>query len=68
MASDCGLQNLENRLQDTEIIQSNFDDFEQKISLHQNTAVLLVSHDFYKDYFILERMIKKDIKYIGIIH
>ncbi|NQU51044.1 MAG: XdhC family protein [Bacteroidetes bacterium] len=67
VASDCGLQNLENRLQDTEIIQSNFDDFEQKISLHQNTAVLLVSHDFYKDYFILERIIQKNVKYIGIM-
>lgn len=67
VASDCGLENLEERLIDTEIIQCNFDDFGEKTSLHQNTAVLLVSHDFYKDYFILEKIIQKNVKYIGIM-
>ena len=67
VASDCGLENLNTRLSDIEIIQCNFDDFEEKTSLHENTAVLLVSHDFYKDYFILERIINKPVKYIGIM-
>lgn len=67
IASDCGIDNLKKQLSNTEIIQCNFEDFEAKTGLHENTAVLLVSHDFYKDYFILERIIQKSVKYIGIM-
>lgn len=67
VASDCGIEHLRERLSDVDIHQCNFDDFEEKTSLHSNTAVLLVSHDFYKDYFILERIIQKPVKYIGIM-
>ena len=67
VASDCGIENLEERLLNTKIIQSNFEDFCKKTSLHKNTAVLLVSHDYYKDYFILENIIQKNVKYIGIM-
>jgi xanthine/CO dehydrogenase XdhC/CoxF family maturation factor len=67
VASDCGIENLEERLSDVDIIQCNFDDFVEKVKTHENTAVLLVSHDFYKDYFILEKIIQQDVKYIGIM-
>ena len=63
----CGIDNLKDRLSDVEIHQTNFDDFEEKTQLHENTAILLVSHDFYKDYFILEKIITKPVKYIGIM-
>lgn len=67
VASDCGIDNLKDRLSDVEIHQTNFDDFEEKTQFHENTAILLVSHDFYKDYFILEKIINKPVKYIGIM-
>jgi xanthine/CO dehydrogenase XdhC/CoxF family maturation factor len=67
VASDCGLERHATDLAGVEIIQTNFEDFEKKVQIHPNTAVLLVSHDFYKDYFILERIIQKDVKYIGIM-
>jgi xanthine/CO dehydrogenase XdhC/CoxF family maturation factor len=67
VASDCGIENLTSLPKDVNVLQVNFDDFEKKISIHQNTALLLVSHDFYKDYFILEKIIHKDVKYIGIM-
>lgn len=67
IASDCGIDRLKNSLLDIEIHQCNFDDFKAKTKLHENTAVLLVSHDFYKDYFILEKIIQQDVKYIGIM-
>lgn len=67
IASDCGIDNLLERLPGVEIHQTNFNDFIAKTQLHKNTAVLLVSHDFYKDYFILEKIIQQDVKYIGIM-
>ena len=67
VASDCGIENLRNRLPGTEIHQCNFDDFEKKVKLHESTAVILVSHDFFKDYFILERIALQPLKYIGIM-
>jgi len=67
VASDCGIDSLKKKLPNVDIVSSNFDDFEEKTGLHENTAVLLVSHDFYKDYFILEKIIGKNLKYIGIM-
>lgn len=67
VASDCGIENLQRDLKNTKIIQCNFDDFIQKANPHSNTAVLLVSHDFYKDHFILEKTIPSKVKYIGIM-
>ncbi len=67
VASDCGLEKFQDDLPGVDLIHSNFNDFISKTNLHKNTAVLLVSHDFYKDYFILEKIIAKNVKYIGIM-
>lgn len=67
VASDCGIDELRSQLTGAEIYQSNFEDFNAKTSPHKNTAIVLVSHDFYKDYFILETIIQKNLKYIGIM-
>ncbi|MDB4584635.1 XdhC family protein, partial [Draconibacterium sp.] len=34
VASDCGIENLIAKLPDAEVIQTNFEDFERKVSLH----------------------------------
>lgn len=67
VASDCGIENLRNQLPETKIYQSNFTDFVQLTRPHENTAVLLVSHDFFNDYFILEKITNTPVKYIGIM-
>lgn len=67
VASDCNTERLEQQLTDIEVIHCNFDDFNLKTRVNENTAVLLVSHDFYKDYFILEKLIPQRVKYIGIM-
>jgi xanthine dehydrogenase accessory factor len=41
-------------VENVEVIQSYPDSFLEHVSLHHNTAVILVSHDYYKDYFVLE--------------
>ncbi|WP_297086385.1 XdhC family protein [uncultured Draconibacterium sp.] len=67
VANDCGLENIREKLPGINVNQTNFDDFIEKTQLHLNTAVLLVSHDYYKDYFILEKIINHPVKYIGIM-
>lgn len=67
VSNDCGLDKIKDKVGPAELIACNFEDFQEKISIHQNTAVLLVSHDYYKDYFLLEKVIRSEAKYIGIM-
>lgn len=54
-------------IENVHLIKSNHSEFLNHVSLHKNTAVVLVSHDYYKDYFVLERIISSKVKYIGIM-
>ena len=67
IASDIGSSQIMPIPENVEIVQTYPNNFLEKISLHHNTAVILVSHDYYKDYFVLEKIIRKDVKYIGIM-
>ena len=67
VASDIGSPQLMPIPENIETVQTYPDNFLENISIHHNTAVILVSHDYYKDYFVLEKIIQKDVKYIGIM-
>lgn len=67
VSSDCGLEKFKSNQDDLKLVQSNFNDFVKNTALHKNTAVLLVSHDYYKDYFVFEKIAQTELKYIGIM-
>ena len=67
IASDIGSLQIMPIPENVETVQTYPDNFLENISIHHNTAVILVSHDYYKDYFVLEKIIQKDVKYIGIM-
>ena len=54
-------------IENVHLIKSNHSEFLNHVSLHQNTALVLVSHDYYKDYFVLEKIVTSKVKYIGIM-
>ncbi len=67
IASDCEIPKIGSDLAGVETVQTFPDHFFENISVHENTAVILVSHDFYNDFFILEKVIQQNVKYIGIM-
>ncbi|MDW7692282.1 XdhC/CoxI family protein [Flammeovirgaceae bacterium SG7u.111] len=50
-----------------EIVAAEFDQFLDKISINQYTAIILMSHDYYKDLAVLKQVLKSEANYIGIL-
>ena len=67
VAADENLERIKTEIEGIETIKTYPENFLEQISVHENTAVILVSHDYYKDFFMLEKIIQKDVKYIGIM-
>lgn len=55
------------KIEGIEFVETIPENIIDKVNFHQNTAIVLVSHDYYRDYFVLEKVVNSDLKYIGIM-